>query len=165
MIDQSVFKTTWALLCERFNRQHSDPLMLAYYKTLSEQMSTDQFRAASQMIFEEREFFPRPADFLERARPSIEAECMSQWEAVQGWISGGSAVGVNEESQRVVRMLGGRHQLGMTNVDSLPFVRKEFFQLYGDAATVARRESGERIAPTAESLQITAALMRGPDAR
>jgi hypothetical protein len=46
--------------------------------------------------------------------------------------------------------------LRRTNLDVLPHVRREFLQLYGDAATIARREAGERIAPTKDQLKVTA---------
>lgn len=158
-IDEKVFKDTWALLCDRFNREPSTPLMLAYYRTLSGRMTTAEFRAAAQAVFEEREFFPRPADFLEAARPDPKAEAMDQWELVQKLMKGDvDTTALSEEGRRVVRMLGGASQLRDTQLDALPFVRRDFMQLYGDAVEIARREQRPSLAAGPEAKKIAATV-------
>jgi hypothetical protein len=160
VIDETVFKDTWALLCDRFNRAPSTPLMLAYHGTLKHRLTTEQFKAAAQKIFEEREFFPRPADFLEAGQPDLEAAALEQWEVVQDVMRGfGGHDRLTEEARRVMSLLGGETKLRNTQLDSVQYVRRDFLQLYGDAVQVARREGGERIAPTAESLRLTAQIM------
>jgi hypothetical protein len=163
MLDQKVFRDAWALLCDRFGRERSTPLMLAYYKTLSPSMTTDQFRAACQRIFVEREFFPRPADFLEAVRPDPKASALEQWEQVHELMRGYPA-NLSAEARRVVAMLGGEHKLRMTPLDAIQYVRRDFMELYGDAVQVALREAGNRVLPTPEGSAITAALMEGSDA-
>lgn len=161
MIDDVVFKNTWALLCDRFGKTPSTPLMIAYYETLSPVMSTEQFRAAAQHVFENREFFPRPVDFIVPTQLTVQQEALTQWEQVHDMMRGfGSYSSLTAEAQRVVRMLGGEQKLRMTNMDAVQYVRRDFMELYGDTVEIARREAGNRIEPTRESLQITAAIMR-----
>lgn len=162
MIDEKTFRDAWALLCDRFSKQPSTPLMLAYYKTLTERMDTQQFKLAAQRIFEEREFFPRPADFLEGARPDPVASALEQWEQVLDLMRGfGNRERLTAESRRVVALLGGEQKLRNTDLDAIQYVRRDFMELYGDAVQVSQREAGGRIEPTKESLRLTAEIMEG----
>jgi hypothetical protein len=158
MIDQNVFQASWVLLCDRFGREQSMPLMLAYYRTLSPALTTEQFKAACQRIFVEREFFPRPADFLADSRPDPKAEALEQWEQVHELMKGEPA-NLSPEAKRVVRMLGGEYKLRNTQLDAVQYVRRDFLELYGDVVTIARREQGERIEPTRESLRLVSDIM------
>lgn len=154
MIDRHEFSKAWALLCERFGKQTSDILFVAYYDALTDRMSTEEFRAAAQRVFEEREFFPRPVDFLQAGRDT-RAEALAQWELAQSVIAGNRGYEVlNAEARRVLLMLGGASELGRANLDQVPFIRREFFQLYGDAADIARREAGVLAAPNARQLTV-----------
>lgn len=160
MISDKLFRDSWALLCDRFSKQPSTPLMLAYYKTLSPQMSDEQFKAAAQRIFVEREFFPRPADFLDGVRVDPRAEALEQWEQVHELMRGFPVrEKLTEEAKRCIRMLGGEHKLRNTDLDAVQYVRRDFLELYADAADIARREAGNRIAPTAEGLRLTDEIM------
>ena len=154
MIDQDVFKKAWTLLCERFNREPSQVLMSAYYGTLSEQMDTEQFRRAAHQVFVEREFFPRPVDFLNAAQPDPRADALDQWEQCQKLMRG-DPVKLTDEGKRVVQLLGGERQLKETKLDAVPFVRKEFLQLYGEAAAIAQRESRQQISASPEARRLT----------
>lgn len=142
MIDESVFKSEWQILCERFNRQPSRILAVRYYQSLSGRMSTIEFRAACKRIFDSHEFFPRPDDFFEVVKGDVAGEALGQWELCERVMAGDVHVlgRMTEEGQRVVRLLGGVHRLGQTPLDSLPFVRKEFLGLYSQAAEIEARE-------------------------
>ena len=156
MVDEKVFRDTWALLCDRFGRQPSTPLMLAYYKTISPQLTTEQFKTSAQQIFVEREFFPRPADFIDGARPDPKASALRQWEQVQELMRGGNA-DLNLEARRVVRLLGGTRKLQDSPVNAEQYIRRDFLELYADVSDVARRD--ERIAPTPEGNRLTDQIM------
>lgn len=157
-IDEKAFKDGWALLCDRFNREPSKPVMAAYYQTLSAKLTTEEFRIACQVVFEQREFFPRPADFLEAVRPDPKAEAMEQWEEVQKLMRGNGGWELTDEGQRVVRLLGGETHLKQTTRDQTPFVRREFLQLYGDALEIARREERPQLKAGPEAKRIAAGV-------
>ena len=160
MIDEKVFRDSWVLLCERFGRQHSGPLMMAYYGCISPKMTTEQFKAAARKAFEDREYFPRPADFLETVKPDRTADALQQWELVQLLMQGyGTPESLSLEARRVVRLLGGETKLRNTPLDSVQWVRRDFLKLYGDACEVAEREAGHRIEATPEGNRLTAEIM------
>jgi hypothetical protein len=154
MLDQAIFKSAWAILCERFDRQRSDTLMMAYYKVLAPQLSTSQFQAACARIFVDREFFPRPADFLAEVRPDPKADALEQWVQVHELMRGfGDRHALDPAATRAVAMLGGMSKLRNTPLDSVQWVRRDFLQLYGDVA------HQPLIAPTPEGLRLTARIM------
>jgi hypothetical protein len=155
MIDEKVFRDSWALLCERFGKEPSLPLMTAYYKAISPQLSTAQFEAACDRIFMEREFFPRPADFLAEVRPDPKADALEQWEQVQELMRGETA-DLDPTAKRVVRALGGTAKLRNTSLDAVQYVRRDFMALYADLST---NHDTARIEPTAEGLRLTARIM------
>lgn len=164
MIDQTKFKSAWALLCERFGRTPSRPLMVTYYRSLSPRMTTEQFEVAAQRLFDGAEFFPRPDDFAEAGGANPEAVALEQWELVQDLMRGFEVNGLTAESQRIIRMLGGEYELRMTPLDRVPFVRRDFLQLYGEAAEIARRANMPRLDATAQGDELAAAALEGPEA-
>ncbi len=157
-IDEAVFRDGWAFLCDRFSREPSKPVMAAYYRSLTERMTTEEFRTACQVVFEQREFFPRPADFLEAVRPDPKAEAMEQWEQVQILMHGNGGYRLTAEGQRVVRLLGGETRLKQTTHDQTPFLRREFLQLYGAALEIARREERPQLEAGPEAKKIAAGV-------
>lgn len=161
MIEQSVFKDWWELLCERFNRQPSRVLSAAYYKSLSPRLTTEQFQAAARRIFDGAEFFPKPDDFLERAEMSTEAVALSQWDVVHDLMRGFDVHDrLTEESRRIVRMLGGESQLRMTPLDRVGLIRRDFLAMYGDAVEIAAREASPAIEAGDEAKQIAASVAK-----
>jgi hypothetical protein len=159
MIEQSVFKDTWAVLCERFNRDYSPAMATAYYQSLSARLDTEQFKAGVQRVFEQNEFFPKPADFFEVR--DIKAESLEQWELISDVMRGFTPIAspaLTEESRRVVRLLGGESKLRNTQLDEVQFVRRDFLQLYGDASEIADREHDRRISGGREARKIAAAV-------
>jgi hypothetical protein len=89
------------------------------------------------------------------------AQTGEQWERVQELMRGfGAMADLDPEAYRVVRMLGGESKLRNTPVDAVQFVRRDFMELYGDAAEVAAREAGHRIASTPEGDRLTAEIMQ-----
>lgn len=161
MIDEKVFKDGWALICERFGREPSHPLMMAYYQSLSPKMSTEQFQNAARRVFEQNEFFPKPADFLEVTKPDTAAEAVDQWEHVNDVMRGflpAASPKLTEESRRIIRMLGGESELHRTNVDHVHHVRRQFMQFYGGSEATEFRETQQRLTPGAEASKIAAAV-------
>jgi hypothetical protein len=159
MIDEKIFKDAWAMICERFGRSPSGPLSMAYYQSLSARLSTEQFQAAARRVFEQNEFFPKPADFFEPR--DVKAESLEQWELISDVMRGFTPIAspaLTEESRRVVRLLGGESKLRNTQLDEVQFVRRDFLQLYGDASEIADREHDRRISGGREARKIAAAV-------
>lgn len=162
MIDEQVFKDSWALLCERFNREPSRALALAYYRELSPRMDTERFKEGCNRIFRSNDFFPKPDDFLERATEDRRADALESWESVQRVMHGHATLeSLNPEARRAVGMLGGSRKLQNTMLDEVQYVRRDFLEIYGDVVAIAEREEGRRIAGTPEAKRITDAVMGG----
>lgn len=160
MIEEKVFKDGFALICERFGKVPSPPLVMAYYQSLNSRMDTAQFRAAAQRIFEENEFFPKPADFY-AAHTVSKAEGLEQWELVSDVMRGFMPIthfALTEETRRVIRLLGGESKLRNTQMEQVQFVRRDFLQLYGDASEISRREQGPQLMGGREARKIAAAV-------
>ncbi len=128
MIDQDVFNIEWAVICERCNRDPSQVLAARYYQSLSPRMTTDEFRVAARVVFEECEFLPPVAAFIAAIRPSVEAEALEQWELCEH-VMGGSKQALMRMSptgRRTAQLLGGTDRLRNTKLDEIQFVRRDF---------------------------------------
>jgi len=134
MINESVFKTEWAILSERFNKKFSAPVTARYYQFLSPQMDTEQFRAACAAAFVSNEFFPTPDDLVRSVRGSEEGEALGQWDLCQRIMEGERHIidRMSPAGKRVVGLLGGVGRLGQTEVDKVAFLRRDFLQFYAD---------------------------------
>ena len=152
MIDQDVFNIEWAVICERCNRDPSQVLAARYYQSLSPRMTTDEFRVAARVVFEECEFLPPVAAFIAAIRPSVEAEALEQWERCEH-VMGGSKQALMRMSptgRRTVQLLGGIDRLRNTKLDELQFVRRDFLKLFGDAEEIHRRENQPTALPVSD---------------
>ncbi len=161
MIDTEVFSHEWDLLCARFNRKPSKELMARYYDILSPQMSTGEFRAAAVAVLNGAEFFPRPLDFMLAIRPDPAVEALDQWELCERAMQGerGITERMTDEGRRVLGLLGGAVQLGMTPLDKVPFVRKEFLAMYRELRASGHEAiAGPEVTP--ESRRIVGEAMR-----
>lgn len=157
MIGREVFDDAWALLCERFNREPSRALAVAYYKILSPQMDSEEFRAAANRIFRGHEFFPRPDDFLEAE--DADTRALTAWEQVHRLMQGfATAEQLDPEARRAVRLLGGERKLRNTPLDAVQYVRRDFLKLYGEAAVIAQREDGGQIEVGEEAKRLAAGV-------
>lgn len=134
MINDSVFKTEWAVLCERFGKHFSAPVTSRYYQFLSARMDTEQFQAACVAVFVSNEFFPTPEDLARNVLGSSESDALGQWELCQRIMEGERHIldRMNPAGQRVVSLLGGVGRLGQTDVDKVAFLRRDFLQFYED---------------------------------
>lgn len=153
MIDRSVFRDEWAMLCERFRltgqREPSSVMRQRYLEYLSPRLDTEQFRAAARVVYAEREFFPRPIDFVDAAGLSTETEALEQWDLCRRVMDGSAEAeaAMTDEGLSVLRLMGGARTLRMTALEDVQWRRKEFLQLYGTAAEAARAEALPNVTP------------------
>ena len=163
MIDQDVFNIEWAVICERCNRDPSQVLAARYYQSLSPRMTTDEFRVAARVVFEECEFLPPVAAFIEAIRPSVEADAMEQWELCEHVMSGSTTAleRMSPAGRRTVGLLGGMDRLRNTRLNDVQFVRRDFMKLFGDAEEIHRREKQAELPAPAEASQIVGELVPG----
>lgn len=152
MIEKDRFNRVWKHLCQRFNRDPNPSEAVLYLQWLSPQMNTEAFEEAARHLWATREFFPRPIDFLEAARPSIEAEAQDQWKLCDRVMSGDreALARMSPAGQKTVMLMGGPAALRNTQLDEVHFRRQEFMRLFADAEEIHRRESQHQIGPGPE---------------
>lgn len=163
MIDQGVFKTEWEIMCERWNREPSRAMAARYYQSLSARMDTESFRAVCRHLFDTSEFFPRPDDFVEAAAGNSEERALEEWDNCWKAMCGPDAPlqRMSEAGRKTLRLMGGIHQLRNIDLNSLPFVRKEFLRLYSHAHETYERERKELPPWTGEGRETFARLTKG----
>ena len=152
MIDQDVFNIEWAVICERCNRDPSQVLAARYYQSLSPRMTTEEFRVAARVVFEECEFLPPVAAFIEAVRPSVEAEALEQWELCERVMAGSkkALMRMSPAGRRTAQLLGGMDRLRNTKLAEIQFVRRDFLKLFGDAEEIHRRETEPTALPLSD---------------
>ena len=157
MIDQTVFKAEWAILCDRFNREMSVPVTTRYYQALTDRMDTRTFRDACALVFASNEFFPTPEQFIQAVQPEVES--LNQWELCQRVMEGDSVLDrMDRYGQRVVALLGGPAKLRDTQVENVPHVRRDFLAFYQDVSD--GKASADRLPEvTPESRRIVGEIM------
>lgn len=149
MIDRDTFGDVWAILEERFGKEHSQPTRAMYYKSLSERLTTEEFRGAARHLFDSAEFFPKPDDFVEAVRGDTETRALKSWETVEQVVRGFSSRDeLTSEAERTVKLMGGMRQLRMTRDENWPHRRREFLKLYGDAERIEEQESRDHLEPS-----------------
>ena len=81
MIDRTIFTREMTLLHERFGRTVNPTVIARYYDTLSRELDTATFEHAARIIFDEDQFWPAPARFLDAARGGNPKELAgAEWE-------------------------------------------------------------------------------------
>ena len=162
MVNKRRFSEEWKRLCKRFNNRELDTEEANdYFEWLSERMDTDRFLEAARHLWATREFFPRPVDFVEAIRPSVEAESLEQWELCEGVMAGSKEafVRMSPAGKRTVGLLGGPDRLRNTKLDQVPFVRRDFLKLFGDAEEIYRRETEPTALPVSDEAKELLASM------
>ena len=134
MIDQDRFKTEWVILGERFRRDHSDPVMARYFQYLNDRLDTEQFCMACRKLFNTKEFFPTPEDFVRCVVGSEESLALEQWDLCQRIMEGERHIldRMSPAGKRAVSLLGGVGRLGQTKISEVQFVRKDFLKFFAD---------------------------------
>lgn len=122
-----------------------------YYQSVSERLSTEEFKVAARKLFDSAEFFPKPDDFVEVVRGDTETRALKAWETVDQVVrERADRDELPEEAKRTVRLMGGMRKLRMTRDENWPHRRREFLNLYGDGEEIERRER-EELPPMTEA--------------
>lgn len=161
MIDDGVFRNWWADLCERFRMTGEDApsqrQMKRYYRYLSARMDTDDFEAAAEAVWAEREFFPRPADFVEAARGDAESAAMDAWERVlemaKNWRSAAPAEELGRAGRKALAQVGGIKKLALSDRSDLDFRRRDFLDAYRAALASTAGADTDRLPPMSDEGQ------------
>ncbi len=134
MIDAERFFVAWTQLCKRFGRKVDEDEAGEYLAFLEDAgLSTDEALAEARGAWATREFFPRPADFLQ-------GQGARGWAAALAWARGWSPTmdaraalalvdAVPSRAKRALDAIGGIDAI--RNARDLIRVRTEFFDAFG----------------------------------
>ena len=153
----------WSLLCERFNTDKSEELCAFYYAALSAHLTPEQIRAGASKVLVSGRFFPSPDEIMAAAGMSSGASALAEWDLCYSAMEGSDKAydRLSETGKKMVRLLGGLQALRNCNLDSVPFIRKEWLKLYADASEIDAHER-QMLAPmSAEGRKMIAAAMAG----
>jgi hypothetical protein len=149
VIDRDLFLTQWAILEDRFRREHSRAVALEYLNYLNAIGFDDaEFRAACAIVFVEREYFPRPVDFEEATRGQVEARALDAWQEVLGLLSHSpnseaallALAGLDVPTSFSLDAVGGIGALRETERRELRFLRADFLKAWAVYDRERRRE-------------------------
>ena len=139
MKNKKLFREYMVLLGEIHNRELSDLLLDAYWKIL-EPFSDDACKKSFDQLIAISKFFPKPPDFLEILRGTIQDTAVLAWEKVDSTVkSHGPYVSVKFDDDVIhscIELMGGWVALCNEDIKNWHWKQKEFVQLY---ATLSKK--------------------------
>ena len=154
-LDKRVFLAELAMLAERFGRTVSEPVMLRYYDTLSQRLTTSEFQAASRIIFDRDKFWPEPLRFVDAVKGNATEEAAAAWNALQAAATMGDHAAVHGATLAALRATGVTFRDVETASDArLASIRKSFVSAFERAAAKA---NGQPALPSVAAPQLEAA--------
>lgn len=155
MIDPMVFARWLGVWTERLGgKPLSEPTSMAYYTSLSRELSTEQFDAAMQIVFAKHRFntWPSPAEIVAAVRqtPDDAINAGKAWDLAVRIITGYATPGspgsnrTGRETQladtagpvayEAYTAAGGWHRVRFMTESNIEFVRKEFLEHFESIA-------------------------------
>lgn len=133
MIDQQVFLEEIGILMDWFNRDFEETTLKRLHQSLSQYLTTEQFRQAACLVFEQSRFFPTVEDFVSAVKGNQEAFALQEWNiCLKAASRGDTSVtdSLTEAGKLALRLIGGFSELGRTHEDELRWVKKEFINVW-----------------------------------
>lgn len=156
------FSDWWALLQDRFGTEKPATVAAFYHRTLESQLTLAELEKAMAEVAYANAYFPSPKEIVEAAHGSDEVQAAEQWKICQRVMRGHpeDLERMSPAGRKTVELLGGAYRLGLTKLDAVPFIRKEFMRLHGHATEIHRRESGEKLPPWSKEGREIAEVMK-----
>lgn len=146
MIDRQVFVRELTMLCERFERALTEPVMARYYEILSRALTTEQFEAAAVRAFGESTFFPSPAQLIDYALGSVDDAAELEWLELMRAIQDNRRAQLTDAGRAALAAIGGSWALQSEPSDRL---RRAWLPAYVAAARAQRAALVGRALPAA----------------
>lgn len=155
MIDRTEFARAMAAFADRIGRALAPATAEAYYETLSEALTTEEFLAGARVVFRAHQFntWPAPQQFIDAVKPPTEpklaaAEAFERVLVAVGSIYDPPAAraarlgALGPVVDRAYRAAGGFREFASVLEKDLPFLRARFIEAYVGATTEeARRDT------------------------
>ncbi|GGO19725.1 hypothetical protein [Deinococcus humi] len=148
-LSSTAFSASWAILCDRFNRQFNDATVRIYHKTLSAELTDEQFQKACAAAFRFEVFFPTPQQLIEYGLGGRDASsrALKRWvEMMEAAQAGETATQDKLERKLLMRATNGQ-PLGSIPHKELPWVEKAWVRLYTDHLMELAQNNAPALAP------------------
>lgn len=137
MIDLNVFAEEIGILADFYNRKFEGATLKRLRARLSEQMNTEQFRAACAVIFDNNKFFPNVSDFVQAIHGHQDAlaseewnKCIAQAKRVTPYDPKSYEIELSATGRLALREVGGLTRLAQMTDEREPWIKKEFLGLW-----------------------------------
>lgn len=134
-LSDAVFAASWAVLCDRFGRQFNDATVKIYRRTLSEELTDEEFSEACRAAFRLETFFPSPQKLVDYGKGGVDFEtrALREWDACMGRVLANEPATLPETlTRRVMNQATNGIPLGNIPSERLHWVQKEFTRRYVD---------------------------------
>ena len=149
MIEPDLFAQEFELLCERFARVPSQPVIARYHAFLEARLDSEQFQQAAITIFNQDQFWPSPQRFLDAVHGALEDQAAVEWSKLLDAHTHNNRAEVSSIARKVWTEICAAGQLNADAGDQrISFVRRDFMQTYRAHLTVGENPPGLLPAPT-----------------
>lgn len=133
-LSEAVFSASWAVLCDRFNRQFNDQTVKIYRRTLAAELTDAQFQAACAAAFRFETFFPSPQQLIEYGLGGRDASsrALKRWGEMMERVRAGQAATDDPVERKMLMRATNGEGLGNIPHDRLPWVEKSWVRCYAD---------------------------------
>lgn len=160
MIDKEVFAQRMGLLTARIGRELDPPVFAEYYRELSPALTSEQFIAATALVFRtwnaEYRNWPSPQQLIESIVP-VAQPTLSALEAFEAVLAAMHPHKSHPEqiiaiqtlgaaALRAFRASGGFREFSGATEDAIPWLRKRFVEAYTAACQNADAEQAAKLA-------------------
>lgn len=139
-INAVTFAAWMQVLADRFNRPMQPATQQAYYATLSDELSTEEFERAAALAFRDETFWPSPRAIIEKVHPPVDIK-VSATETFEGLRQAITDFGWQHVHRRLEPTLplttrralqgsGGVYAIAMASYTELPHLARKFADIY-----------------------------------
>lgn len=154
-LDKRAFLAELGMLADRFGRTVSEPVMLRYYDTLSQRLTTEEFKRASRIIFDRDKFWPEPMRFVDAVKGNATEEAAAAWNALVAAAAMGDHAAVHGATLAALRASGVTFRdVELASDARLGSIRKSFVAAFERAAS---KTNGQPALPAAQTPVLGAA--------
>lgn len=148
-LSDAAFSASWAILCDRFNRQFNDATVRIYRRILSEEMTDEQLREACAAAFRFETFFPSPQQLIEYGLGGKGAESRARkvWGLMVENAQRGDPATQDQQERRILMRATNGQPLGTIPHERLHWVERSFVKLYADHVMEQAQSKERALAP------------------
>jgi hypothetical protein len=158
MIEREVFQYWMGCIADRTNRVLSPPTYQEYFKTLSGELTNDEFVEAARLVFRNAEFWPAPKQFIDAIRPDPKLEGMRIFAELHRagvnsptgryWVAGEIEAAYGSAALVAFRAIGGAERLNAMGGSDIAFTARDYAEAFVRAKSDAGKPPDRKALPS-----------------